>query len=214
MPLSPTCARFLSCTIAALLPLVPVLNHSAWAADADVAATPSDFSRICWNGDVEGIGSCVGPLVPNDSGRQRKSAKGDWACSRDNIRKLVWSLQSVRASWDTVGAAGYANAGHNTPRRCGMGSGWRLPTRAELTGIVGPVRAPGPMLESLYFPDTFDQYYWAQDTYTTDPGFSWSVLYGYDGSIAYNKSLPTHVRLVHSARPEHQVSRKRRTVAR
>ena len=170
------------------------------AATTQVENTASpDFTRICWNGDAQGQGTCTGSLVANANASPNQDAAVDWACTRDTLNKLVWSLRSVEAKPEEIGAQTYANAGHNTPARCGFGHGWRLPTRGELSGIVQQGRSAGPMIDSAYFPSTDKQIYWTTDTFRTDPGYAWGVLYGYDGSVAYYKTLPTHVRLVHSA---------------
>lgn len=182
----------------------------ARAADtAQVSATPSatrqietavpDFTRICWNGEAEGQGRCNGVLVANTGTNPGPDAGVDWACTRDNGRKLVWSLRSVPAGAKEVFAPGFARAGHDTTARCGFGSGWRFPTRHELDAIVVPGRTPGPMQPSPYFPGTVDELYWSSNTLSTDPGYAWSIMYGYDGSVGYHRTLPTHVRLVHDA---------------
>lgn len=180
---------------------------------ADVAQTPltsvtaptlqsgtPNLTRMCWNGDAEGQGSCTGALVVNVGTSPGRGASGDWACSRDNTTRLVWSLRSVAAKWEVAGAPSFADSGHNATARCGFASGWRLPTRSELANIVGPGRAAGPMLESIHFPRTVNEVYWSSDTFTTDPGYAWGVMYGYNGSVAYHRTFPTHVRLVHGAR--------------
>jgi hypothetical protein len=158
-----------------------------------------DFTRICWNGEGEGQAGCAGALVANTGTNPGPRASVDWACTRDNGRKLVWSLQSVSAKAEAVFAPGFAQAGHDTTARCGFGSGWRFPTRKELAAIVVPGRTPGPMQQSPYFPRTVDELYWSSDTLLTDPGYAWGIMYGYNGSVGYYRTLPTHLRLVHDA---------------
>ena len=158
-----------------------------------------DFTRICWNGEAEGQGRCNGILVANTGTNPGPDASVDWACTRDNERKLVWSLRSVPVGEKEVFAPGFTRAGHDTTARCGFSSGWRFPTRRELDAIVVPGRAPGPMLPSPYFPSTVDELYWSSNTLSTDPGYAWTIMYGYDGSVGYYRGLPTHVRLVHDA---------------
>jgi hypothetical protein len=172
------------------------------AVAADSAGVPdgvSDFTRICWNGEAEGQGRCSGKLQANTGISPGPNASGDWACTRDNARKLVWSLVSVKAKAEQVFVPGFSQAGHDASARCGFSSGWRLPTRSELAGIVKPGRTPGPMQESSYFPPSGDEQYWTSETFSTDPGYGWGILYGYNGSIGYYRTLPTHMRLVHVA---------------
>ena len=173
---------------------------SAVAAEsAVIPAVNSDFTRICWNGEAEGQGRCSGKLQANTGSSPVPNASADWACTRDNARKLVWSLLSVKAKAEQVFIPGFALAGHDSSARCGFSSGWRLPTRNELAGIVKPGRTPGPMQESSYFPPSGDEQYWTSETFSTDPGYGWGILYGYNGSIGYYRTLPTHMRLVHEA---------------
>lgn len=164
-----------------------------------IQSSAPDFTRICWNGEAEGQGRCTGALVANPGPNPGPNASADWACTRDNGRKLVWSLRSVPARAEEVFAPGFAQAGHDTTARCGFGSGWRFPTRNELAAIVMPGRTPGPMQPSPYFPRTVDELYWSSNTLSTDPGYAWGIMYGYDGSIGYHRTLPTHLRLVHDA---------------
>lgn len=177
------------------------------ADNAAVPATPlsaqvdqgraADFTRICWNGEAEGQGRCIGALQANTGATPGPATSADWACSRDNAHKLVWSLRSVPAKAEEVFVPGFAQAGHDAPARCGLRSGWRLPTHSELAAIVKPGRTPGPMQQTPYFPNTVEELYWTSDVLTTDPGYAWGIMYGYNGSVGYYRTLPTHVRLVH-----------------
>lgn len=189
--------------------LVASMGIARAADTAQAFATPSaarqietaapDFTRICWNGEAEGQGRCNGVLVANTGANPGPDAGVDWACTRDNERKVVWSLQSVPAGPQEVFAPGFAQAGHDTTARCGFSRGWRFPTRHELDSIVVPGRTPGPMKPSPYFPGTVDELYWSSDTLSTDPGYGWTIMYGYDRSVGYYRALPTHLRLVHDA---------------
>ena len=82
-----------------------------------------DFTRICWNGSPEGTASgpnlCTGTLVANTTATASATPATDWACTRDNVTGLLWSLQTQTASWNAATDATYADAGHNTPARCG-----------------------------------------------------------------------------------------------
>ena len=67
-----------------------------------------DFTRVCFNGDLQGAGTCTGTLVANTTGAMSGLASTDWACTKDNVINLIWSLQTQSATWNaaTVGGGG------------------------------------------------------------------------------------------------------------
>lgn len=162
-----------------------------------------DFTRICWNGSPEGTTSglnpCTGALVANDTDAASGTPATDWACTRDNVTGLVWSLQSGTVFWDVAAAATYPDAGHNTPVRCGFSGGWRLPTAQELLGLVhaGLPDQSTALIDMAYFPGTRDSGYWASETDPTDPNAPWVVHFSDGTSVIYvTMSTNFHVRLV------------------
>ncbi len=157
----------------------------------------SDFSKICWNGDAQGSGTCTGTLLANTRGASTGSTSTDWACTRDNVTNLIWSLESGVGDWTSYARTTLPNA-TNAVSRCGYSSGWRLPTRRELLNIV---RAGNgyPSIDTNYFPGTQVDIYWADAPYLPDPVSAWLVNF-YNGSIAVGSTTYTnHVRLVRSA---------------
>ncbi len=159
-----------------------------------------DFSKVCWNGDVQGSGSCTGTLVANTTGTAGGAASTDWACTKDNVTNLIWSLQTLSANWDAASAPTYPDAGHNSATRCGFSSGWRLPTRRELLSIVHNGLATGPMIDAAYFPETRSSWYWTSDTYAPNQSASsaWIVNFGNGDTGSSNKTISDYVRLVRS----------------
>lgn len=155
-----------------------------------------DFTRMCWNGQTEGGAQCVGTLVANGTATAAGS-NTDWACTRDNVTGLVWSLQTQSATWNVAAAVGYSDAGHNSAARCGYATGWRLPTRRELFSLMHYGAASPPLIEQTYFPGT-QSFYWTSDVYAPDASLAWRVYFndGYIGPVLKTTSGP--VRLVRS----------------
>lgn len=156
-----------------------------------------DFTRICWNGDAEGSGTCTGTLVSNGTGTATGTPSTDWACTKDNVTNLIWSLQTQSATWNAASAPTYPDAGHNTANRCGYSTGWRLPTRRELLSIVhrGTIN---PAIDGSYFPATVTNWYWTSDTYAPNPSSAWIVYFYYGDTYANYKAGTLFVRLVRS----------------
>ncbi len=158
----------------------------------------TDFTRICWNGDTHGSGTCNGRPVANTSANARGPAITDWACTRDNVTGLIWSLESGVGDWTTYARTTLPNA-TNAVSRCGYSSGWRLPTRRELLSIT---RAGNgyPSIDTNYFPGTQVDIYWTDARYVLDQDAAWLVNF-YHGDVAVgNTAYTNHVRLVRSGR--------------
>lgn len=165
-----------------------------------------DFTRICWNGSPEGTTAapnpCGGTLIANTTGIASATPATDWACTRDNVTGLVWSLQTQTANWTTATGATYPDAGHNTPARCGaitVGSRWRLPIRRELLGIVHNGAATSPRIDTAYFPATLGNNYLAQEGVASHASYAWSVSFDSGFSEIHNTFGLDAVRLVRSA---------------
>jgi hypothetical protein len=157
-----------------------------------------DFTRLCWNGDAEGSGTCTGTLVANTTGSASGTASTDWACTRDNVTGLIWSLQTQTATWDQATAAGYPDAGHNSASRCGGSGGWRLPTVTELLGLV-VMDGRNPAIDTAYFPGTLAQY-WSSNRSVSNPGNALSVAFNATALVgAPGGGTSQSVRLVRSA---------------
>jgi hypothetical protein len=147
-----------------------------------------DFTRVCMNGTL----NCAGAANTGSS-----PAASDWACTKDNVTNLIWSLQSGYGDWTTYAQTTLPTA-TNAASRCGFASGWRLPTRRELLGIVHNGLATPPMIDANYFPGTVSDWYWTSDTYAPFPSNAWFVGFNFGGSSAYSKTYSYYVRLVRS----------------
>lgn len=118
-----------------------------------------DFTKICANGDAEGTGACPANPAANTG---PNPAPTDWACTRDNITGLMWSLESTTGgTWVTYSASA-------TTSRCGHTTGWRMPTTRELLSIVHN-GASAPAIDTAFFPGTQSNWYWAAELEAIDP---------------------------------------------
>lgn len=159
-----------------------------------------DFSKVCWNGDIEGSGTCTGVLVANTGAAAGGDATTDWACTKDNHTNLIWSLQTVSSiNWTDATATGAGSPidTHNTAGRCGFNSGWRVPTRRELLSIVHH-GAGTPAIDASYFPSTVSSLYWTNDTYAPDSAYAWVVYFLRGLASEQLLSISHSVRLVRS----------------
>ena len=163
-----------------------------------------DFTRVCMNGDLAGSGSCAAsPTAATDQALPNPS---DWACTKDNVTNLIWSLQSGSGDWTTyaqVTLPGEHNAANAGVGRCG-GTGWRLPTLLELLSIVHNGLATPPTIDANYFPDvpvTADSsIYWTSDVYMAccSQLLAWIVEFRGGDSRGDTKTKSHYVRLVRS----------------
>lgn len=159
-----------------------------------------DFSKVCWNGDIAGSGTCTGTLVANTGAATTGNASTDWACTKDNHTNLIWSLQTVSTiTWTNATATGDGSPikAHNDASRCGFSDGWRVPTRRELLSIVHH-GASNPAIDTSYFPSTASNWYWTSDTYAPGQASAWDVDFNNGGTYANDQTDGYHVRLVRS----------------
>jgi hypothetical protein len=151
-------------------------------------AAAFDFSKLCMSGELAGQGSCpASPVVGSNA--------DEWACTRDNVTNLVWSLDSPTYSWIDAGNT-YPDV-MNASSRCGYGSGWRLPTRRELLSLVHHGLA-SPAIDSAYFPGTASDVYWAVEQYSLITSRAWNVNFDIGFSNIFDRNSSLYVRLVRS----------------
>ncbi len=136
-----------------------------------------DFTKVCMSGELAGQGSC--PANPSVG-----TGTNQWACTKDNHTNLIWSLESHNGTW-TYATITYPTA-MNATNRCGYSTGWRAPTRRELLSIVHNGKATSPTIDTDYFPNTVDFWYWSADTYALAQANAWHV--GFFNGFAYQNS--------------------------
>jgi hypothetical protein len=145
------------------------------------------------SGELAGQGSC--PANPTQG-----TNPDEWACTRDNVTNLVWSLDGAILNW-TDSTDTYPSA-MNATARCGFSSGWRLPTTHELLSIVH--NGLGPAIDTNYFPGTYSGNFWysgyyrSADTWAFNPTYAWGVDFNDGHSLATRKVDNYNVRLVHA----------------
>jgi hypothetical protein len=158
-----------------------------------------DFTKMCMSGQLAGNGICpVNPPSPLDPATPTANL---WACTIDHHTGLLWSMQTSIDSWANATAALPAAA--NAASRCGLNTGWRLPTRRELLNIVYN-GALGPSIATGYFtgaPLAATAQYWSNDSDMGTTGNAWVVSFN-NGSTASMDKLAASgfaVRLVNGA---------------
>jgi hypothetical protein len=156
-----------------------------------------DFTRICFNGATEGSSNCGGSLIANGTGVATVSPSTDWACTKDNVTNLIWSLQTQTATWHDAVTVNFPNMGHNSATRCGYADNWRMPTRRELLGIAVHDSYSNPTIDVSYFPNTQGAG-WSLEPYVPDSNSAWRVLFVNGSSHPVAKSDVNYVRLVRS----------------
>jgi Protein of unknown function (DUF1566) len=148
-----------------------------------------DFTKVCMDGTL----NCA---TAADSGASPASTA--WACTKDNVTNLIWSLHSGQGEWTTYARTTLPAAHNSGAGRCG-GAGWRLPTTRELLSIVD-FSAFSPSIDSNYFPATQASTtpYWTNDLSVADPALAWYVDFNGGFSSAFNTTNSYRVRLVRS----------------
>ena len=116
---------------------------------------------------------------------------------------VEWMRCSVGQQWDGSACVGAAVAlNHDEIAKAivianeQLGSGWRLPNRAELEGLVCKTCAP-VKIELDSFPDTMAEPYWTGEVNSFAPRHIWSV--NFMTGHTYGRFFPTQrilVRLV------------------
>jgi len=115
----------------------------------------------------------------------------------DGVTGLMWEQASsmTKMTWDEAKAF---CAGERT----GIHSDWRLPTRAELITLVDFAKAaPGPTINTMYFPDTrgspVEEPYWTSSIYgSSEWKKSYGILFGDGGCVNFDNDTAAWVRCV------------------
>lgn len=134
------------------------------------------FTQLCNSGEPVGQGTCPSAPTPGNG-------RNDWGCTRDEVTGLVWEVKTAsggKRDWrrnytyyspdydpdGTYGGpkdvTGFVTA-VNAAGLCGA-SDWRVPTPAELMGIVDMGQATLPAVDTRFFPNTITGAYWGAGT--------------------------------------------------
>ncbi len=154
--------------------------------DAVVAGSAGfNFSKICMDGS-----DCSAMATANTTAAP---AATDWACSKDNVTGLVWSLETAQG--DSVFAATTFVAATNGNNRCGFAD-WRLPTRPELLNIVHSGMSTVPLIDTTYFPNTSAAFYRTSSSFAAAPADRWGVDFNTGNTASLTLGDSHAVRLV------------------
>ena len=156
----------------------------------------------------------------DQSGNSLPASAPTWSCVRDNVTNLVWEVKTddgtihdkdntYRWGGKTARGTGYGTYypdwdtlvdGSNTERLCGF-SDWRVPTRAELQGLVHYGRT-NPAIDTDYFPNTPTASFWSAspDAYSSYGSWAVDFIRGSAYYYYYNRDYYYHVRLVRSGK--------------
>ena len=154
----------------------------------------------------------------DQSGNSLPASAATWSCVRDNVTGLVWEVKTddggihdkdniYRWGGKTALGTGYGKYypdwntlvdGSNSERLCGY-SDWRVPTRAELQGLVHYGRT-NPAIDTDYFPDALWSS-WSASPSAFWSAYAWGVSF-YVGHADFTiwRDARNHVRLVSSGK--------------
>lgn len=93
------------------------------------------------------------------------------------------TANDVAASTNSIGYVNYVNQ----LNLCGLGAGWRVPTKDELMGLVDASVANGQKINQNWFPNT-GQYYWSSSPNTENATYTvygWAVDFNSGSANAY-----------------------------
>jgi hypothetical protein len=124
----------------------------------------------------------------------------------DTRNALVWQknvpttfagcswMSGAACTWDEAKAY-CGNIGSSLP-----GSGWRLPTYAELESIVDFTRT-NPAIDPTTFPNTPVPLYWTASPLAGSSGYAWAIHFDFHQSASAPTSYPYFARCVRSSTP-------------
>jgi hypothetical protein len=105
----------------------------------------------------------------------------------------------IGAATNSIGFVAAVNAKpSDSATLCGS-TGWRMPSRDELLGLVD--RSFRPTINPAYFPNTASTYFWSASPYTGFVGGAWLVGFGNGNAGLDLRDDAFPVRLVHSELP-------------
>ena len=119
----------------------------------------------------------------------------------DTQTKLVWQRCTVGQPWDgktCLGTATKVTLASAKEIGAATASGWRLPTKDELTGIVDKTKKK-PAIDGAAFPGTPSTIFWSSRPDSTDNLAAWLVDFKTGRVIGYTHNAKYAVRLVRSS---------------
>lgn len=126
------------------------------------------------------------PGTAEETGRYRDDGNG---VVTDTSTGLAWQRKGDGTPRDWDAAIAYCSA-----LDLGGKNNWRLPEKAELSGIV--VKGAVPAIDGAAFPDTEPDRYWTATTDIYNSGVAWYVHFETGNTVSWNKSHEYQVRCV------------------
>ena len=138
----------------------------------------------------------------DENGNDLPDEATSWVMVRDKVTGLVWEMKQNK---DDVPDYNNPHDADNTYKwhdaqdifigalnsaQFGGYSDWRLPTVKELASIIDRATY-NPSINTTYFPNTQEFFYWSSTTYTGYPDITWTVSFlnaylGYVTKSGYN----------------------------
>jgi len=141
----------------------------------------------------------------DNTGAKLAAGAASWNCVQDNHTGLVWEVKTAANKNSTYtwynpdNTTNGGNAGTdstndtisyaqsvNAAGLCGS-TDWRLPTKEELRSIVDYYKS-SPSIDTDYFPNTENGFYWTSSPYAASAEYAWAV-YFYNGNDGANSKL-------------------------
>ena len=166
---------------------------------------PDTGQTSCWDGAGNPITCPAAGNALAQDGSYNTTAQPSYTDNgngtvNDNVTGRVWQQCSAGTSTaacatGTAGAYTWADAGtYCANNTAGLsGSGWRLPTKTELSWIV--MNQGGSTLFNTAFPATVTNSYWTSTTYM-DATYAWNVFFGHGRVDVSSKTSVFYVRCV------------------
>jgi hypothetical protein len=184
------------------------------------AQSGRDFTN---NDDLDGHAGFSFTKI-SSTGSSLPASATSWNCVKDNVTGLIWEIkttdgglhdQKYTYTWfepDSTkngGSAGTQNGGTCNGSQCDTNAyvgavnavgycgykDWRMPTTEELFSIVSLERY-NPSVDTSYFPNTQQSWFWASSTLVTYSFNAWRVDFS-NGGTGVNENQNSHyVRLV------------------
>ena len=161
-------------------------------------------------GSSAGLWSCVQDNVKGliwevktDSGLHNKEDRYSWyntdINSNGGAEGYANADSDVCNAYSASDSASYCNtkafvARVNSATLCGAND-WRMPSKAELRGIVSYDRAD-PAIDTDYFPNTQSEQHWTSTPYASGNSNAWNLQLFNGSDLEYQKSNVYRIRLV------------------